>query len=98
MKPKYILAFLLVFKLVSYNAQRSFIDRFSSIEQELTGWDAVRGSWLASSLSNFSNNEPIPDRTFPEDFTPFEMVKILPGDLRNRIIDTIQNNSTRFPE
>jgi hypothetical protein len=98
MKPKYILAFLLVFKLVSYNAQRSFIDRFSSIEKELTDWDAVRGSWLASSLSNFSNNEPIPDRTFPEDFTPFEMVKILPGDLRNRIIDTIQNNSTRFPE
>jgi hypothetical protein len=98
MKPKYIIAFFLVFEIVSFKAQRSFDDRFSSIEQELIGWDAVRGSWLASSLSNFSASQPIPDRTFPEDFTPYEMVKIVPNDIRNRIIDSVQNNSARFPE
>jgi hypothetical protein len=98
MKPNVILAFLLVFKLVCIYSQRSFDDRFSSIQQELVSWDAVRGPWLASSLSNFSKNEPIPDRTFPEDFTPYEMVKVLPNEIRNRIIDTVQFNSTSFPD
>lgn len=98
MKPKYFLALLVVFELVSVTAQRSFEERFSSIQQELTTWDPVRGSWLSSSLFNFSKNEPVPDRTFPEDFTPYEMVKTLPSDLRNRIVDTVQSNSTRFPD
>jgi hypothetical protein len=98
MKPNVILAFLLVIKLSCIYSQRSFDDRFLSIQQELVGWDAVRGTWLASSLVNFSNNEPIPDRTFPEDFTPFEMVKVLPNEIRNRIIDTVQSNSTSFPD
>jgi hypothetical protein len=98
MKPNYLLTLLVIFEIISFNAQRSFDERFLSIEQELINWDPVRGSWLSSSLFNFSKKEPIPDRTFPEDFTPFEMVKTLPSDLRNRIIDTVQSNSARFPE
>jgi hypothetical protein len=98
MKPKYTLALLLVFELVNVFSQRNFDERFSPIQQDLITWDPVRGSWLSACLYNLSKKEPIPDRTFPEDFTPYEMVKTLPSELRNRINDTVKNNSSRFPE
>lgn len=98
MKPKYIFTLLLVFEILSFTAQQSFNDRFSSVQNDLVAWDPVRGSWLASSLLNFSAKESVPDRTFPEDFTPFEMIKILPTDVKKKIVDTIQSNSNKFPE
>lgn len=98
MKPKYIPALLFIFELFAVSAQRSFDDRFLPIQQELINWDPVRGSWLASSLYNFSKNESLPDRTFPEDFTPYEMVKILPANVKKIIIDSVQTNATQFPD
>lgn len=98
MKRIFILALLFTFFYSNLNAQRTFDDRFGSIQRDLANWDAVRGEWLASSLLNLSNNQPIPDRTFPEDFTPFEMVKIIPNDVRTRIIDTLQQNMNSQPD
>lgn len=59
---------------------------------ELSQWDAVRGPWLAESLGAMANNEPIPDRNFPEDFTPAEMYAMVPSERRNRIEEAERNN------
>lgn len=98
MKSKYLLSLLVVFEFATASTQINFSTRFSTIQNELINWDPIRGEWLSYSLLSFSKNEPIPDRTFPEDFTPFEMVKTLPNDLRNRIVDTVKNNLLKFPE
>ena len=78
-------------------AQRTFDTRFASIQNELTAWDPVRGHWLASSLLNISDNKPVVDRAFPEDFTPFEIAKLMPNDLRLRVVDTIKKNASAHP-
>lgn len=58
---------------------------------ELSQWDAVRGPWLAESLGAMANNEPIPDRNFPEDFTPAEMYAMVPSERRKRIEEADRN-------
>lgn len=57
----------------------------NSIAKELEQWDPVRGQWLAESLEAMSANRAIPDRMFPEDLTPYQMISLLPDDLRNRL-------------
>lgn len=66
---------------------------FEPIRSELTAWDPVRGEWLASSMVAISKDEPIPDRYFPEDFTPAEMLKAVPQTTRERIGTTAQERS-----
>ena len=97
MKHFFLFAFCALGLLESTNAQRSFDSRFASIQTELTNWDPVRGHWLASSLFNISDNKPVVDRAFPEDFTPYEVAKLLPSDVRSRIVDTIQRNANSNP-
>jgi hypothetical protein len=74
------------------NAQDAFNREFESIRQDLVSWDPVRGEWLASSMVAMSNNQPVPDRMFPENFTPSEMYSILPSETRVRVRNTIQQN------
>lgn len=57
----------------------------SRIKAELVEWDAVRGEWLAESFNAMANNQPIPDRTFPEDLTPAEMYSLVPAERQGRI-------------
>ncbi len=71
----------------------SFDTEFASIDNELTNWDAVRGKWLASSMKAMSINQPIPDRTFPEDFSPAEMIQMVPTGTMNNIRTISQNQS-----
>lgn len=66
-------------------------DNFSKIRQELIQWDPVRGEWLADSYQAMSANQPIPDRTFPEDYTPAEMFSMVPEDRQGRIREYAQN-------
>jgi hypothetical protein len=98
MKPIYFLTLIIISACSFAHTQRNFEDRFASIQNELNSWDVVRGSWLSSSLLNLSNNQAVPDRTFPEDFTPHEMIKALPNDVRARITDSIQSNLNAQPE
>ena len=68
---------------------------FAPIEQELKNWDPVRGPWLSSSLQSMSNNQPIPDRNFPERFTPHQMLGMVPYNTRSnmlKIAKTARNN------
>lgn len=74
-------------------AQDQFTKDFESVRKELVSWDPVRGEWLSSSLVAMTKNQPIPDRMFPEDFTPLEMLKVVPASTRNAIASTAANNS-----
>ncbi len=74
------------------NAQDAFNREFESIRQDLVNWDPVRGEWLASSMVAMSNNQPVPDRMFPENFTPSEMYSMLPSETRVRVRNAIQQN------
>lgn len=74
-------------------AQDAFNREFESIRQDLVSWDPVRGEWLANSLVAMSNNQPVPDRMFPENFTPSEMYSMLPSETRTRVRNTIQQQA-----
>ena len=54
--------------------ENKFSKNYDPVRLELEEWDPIRGPWLSSSLEAMSKQEPIPDRTFPEDITPAQMV------------------------
>lgn len=55
------------------------------IKSELMAWDSVRGEWLANSFDAMSKNQPIPNRTFPENLTPTEMYALVPPERQTEI-------------
>ena len=68
----------IAFTTQSFAQEKSrFDEQFKSIDNELTSWDPVRGKWLSNSLRAMSADQPIPDRTFPEDFSPGEMMRLV---------------------
>ncbi len=76
-------------------------DNHQRVKAELVEWDAVRGEWLAESFNAMANDQPIPDRTFPEDLTPAEMYALVPAERQERIRTIVQQPSTtpnRTPE
>lgn len=85
--------FCLGFVLQSFAQEKSkFDEQFKIIDTELTSWDPVRGKWLSSSLRAMSSNQPIPDRTFPEDYSPGEMMKMVPPSTLSNIRTISQAN------
>ena len=94
MKTKYtLLAFVSCLLAPISWSQDNFSKDFEPIRKDLRAWDPIRGEWLASSLEAMSKNEPIPDRTFPEDFTPAEMFRIVPASNQDFIRNQAQTNS-----
>lgn len=69
-----------------------FDEQFKTIDTELASWDPVRGKWLSSSLRAMSSNQPIPDRAFPEDYSPGEMMKMVPPSTLSNIRTISQAN------
>lgn len=67
------------------NEVNEFSKNYDPVRLELEEWDPIRGPWLASSLEAMSKQEPIPDRTFPEDITPSQMVAALPDKTRSSV-------------
>jgi hypothetical protein len=89
--------FLIVFCLnvvFTSNAQSTFESEFISVKNELNQWDPIRGEWLANSIVAFAENKPIPDRTFPEDFTPYQMATMIPLEQRRGISQLINQIRT----
>jgi von Willebrand factor type D domain len=77
---------LFLFFLASLQlAQNNFSTSWSNIESELVKWDSVRGKWIAESVQAISENRELPQRNFSEDFTPFELLKMVPTASLNRI-------------
>lgn len=73
-------------------------DYQNKIKSELVEWDGVRGEWLSESFNAMATNQPIPDRTFPEDLTPAEMYSLVPSDRRDRIRNIVsQSNQVSNP-
>lgn len=87
--PFFIFATLTVF---GQDSIQSFDEQFKAVEKELTDWDPVRGKWLSASMKSMTNNEAIPDRNFPEDFSPAEMMSHVPEDRMARIRSTASQN------
>ncbi len=61
------------------------------IEQYLTNWDPIRGAWLAESLLAIEEGKTIPDRTFPENMTPHQMMNHVPFSVRENILSSLEN-------
>jgi hypothetical protein len=89
--------FIVLFLTTTSYSQGTLKSDFSEIQQELIDWDVVRGEWLSQSILAIAQNNPIPDRTFPEDFTPFEMLNIVPFRTKEKIqkIATNKQNENR---
>ena len=89
---KNIILFIAVIFVVSFTstAQGTRIDQNTrAIRTELSDWDQIRGGWLASSLIAMSNNQPTPDRTFPEKLTASQLFAFVPADIRVRVLDLL---------
>lgn len=89
MKTFYLLISILVFGTAS---AQTFEEQFKPVRTKLENWDPVRGAWLAQSMVALSENKTIPDRTFPEDFTPYEMLTMVPQSDRRDIESMVQQN------
>ncbi len=76
---------LLFFGTLGLAQDQTFEEEFEPIRQELTNWDAVRGPWLAESMVAISNQNEIPDRTFPENLTPAQVMDLVPSDVSSRV-------------
>lgn len=59
---------------------------YTQVETTLSNWDPVRGPWLANSLSSMADNQSIPDRNFPERFTPYQMLSMVPSTTRSEVL------------
>lgn len=78
---------------------------FVPIKEQLERWDDTRGAWLAASIEALAANRQVPDRTFPEDFTPYEMLTMIPvgerQDLRQMVLENqrvAQPNGNTFSD
>lgn len=84
---------LLFSSLVVSMGAFSQTDSRAQVKSELMQWDQVRGEWLAESFEAMANNQPIPDRTFPEDLTPDEMYRLVPQERQGRIQSIVSQSS-----
>ena len=78
----FLLFFLFCLRLNSTSLNKEI---WSAIELELSSWDSVRGVWLSNSIIALANRTPLPERKFQEDFTPFEMMKLVTTEKQQRI-------------
>ncbi|MBM3424881.1 MAG: hypothetical protein FJY06_05205 [Bacteroidetes bacterium] len=62
-----------------------FFAQSLDLERTLVQWDSIRGAWLMESARAISHNQVLPDRTFAEDFTPYELMSMVPMETRNAL-------------
>ena len=86
--------FILTSTVFSFHifAQEKISNGFEPIRKELHQWDVIRGAWLANSMEAIANDQPIPSRTFPENFTPNQMLRMVDVNTRNTIRNTANAN------
>lgn len=99
MRQSYLFSFfVLSLSLFSFGQEENNFDRsFEPIRAELNSWDAVRGEWLANSIVAISNQQPIPDRTFPESITPAQMYDLVPPSTRDEVAAIASNTQPNDP-
>ncbi len=94
MKHFYLTSFLLLFTGI-IKAQTSFGEEFSKIKAELIDWDQIRGEWLGTAIVAIAERKTVPDRTFPEELTPYHMLTMVPVEKRQEI-STILNQTRSY--
>jgi hypothetical protein len=70
---------------------------FAPIQDYLQRWDDIRGAWLAAAIQALALNSSVPDRTFPEDFTPYEMLTMIPAKERQDLRQMVLENQSVGP-
>ena len=65
---------------------------FAPIKDHLERWDDIRGAWLALAIQALAANKNVPDRTFPEDYTPYEMLSMMPAKERQDLRQLLTEN------
>jgi hypothetical protein len=81
----YTFTFFCLIFFSGFSRNSNFDIKYSAIETELIEWDAIRGKWLSAYLKSMFNEEIIPVRNFPEDFSPHEMMALVPAIKLSRI-------------
>lgn len=71
--------------LLCWMFSNSIFGQILDLERTLVQWDSIRGTWLMESARALSQNQVLPDRTFAEDFTPYEMMSMVPMETRNAL-------------
>jgi hypothetical protein len=94
MNSKNTFLLFLVCASAAFAQERTSPEPFSSSSKVLQDWDPVRGAWLHQSLLSLSSGEAIPDRTFPENLTPFEMLRAVPSNVRSSYRNSLSENSS----
>lgn len=89
-----ITTLILVSSTVFSFAQEKITQGFEPIRKELQQWDVIRGAWLANSIEAMANDQPVPQRTFPENFTPNQMLRMVDQNRINNIRNSTNANST----
>ncbi len=95
-----LLFFSLVLLQDAYSQQAPVMDSndTSSVTKnilfELSDWDPIRGLWLSQSVMAMSSSQVIPDRTFAEELTPYEMLSLLPKEKREDLKNYIETNNS----
>lgn len=87
--------FFILTLFLSLSLKSQTEDVFSVLKSQLQDWDPIRGEWLSNSFVSISKGDAIPDRMFPEEFTPYEVLTMVPIEKRRAMLSTIQasNNS-----
>ena len=62
-----------------------YIGQNASLNNPIVEWDSIRGTWLIESVKALSEHKAVPDRTFSEDLTPFELATLVPIPVRNQV-------------
>ena len=52
-------------------------------------WDSIRGGWIYEAMQAIHLKQPVPDRTFPEDLTPAELLSLAPQEDREALQTTL---------
>lgn len=79
-------------------SQDRFAEEFAPVKKELTDWDPVRGEWLANSMVAMAQHEAIPTRTFPENLTPMEMLRLVPPVNQDAVREQINGGQRNASE
>ncbi|MEY3236310.1 MAG: hypothetical protein RI883_411 [Bacteroidota bacterium] len=87
-----LFGFITTISTSAFSQETLINQNFNSIRTILTGWDNIRGEWLTSSFIAMSNNQAIPNRTFPEQVTPAQLFSTVPIDKKERVNELLESN------
>lgn len=67
---------------------------YDDIKRKFTEWDPIRGAWVFESVNALSNNNNVPDRTFPEQVSPYELFSLAPKEIRQDIQQDLEQSTS----